>query len=111
MKKKETKEIVKGSYALGLQQASLFNMIPEQVRNAIIEGLTDFSRRIKGFEQGMLMGLESKTSSPIQVARERNGKCLGFDNLYFVGEGSGYTGGIISSAADGVKCAMAMSSI
>ena len=56
------------------------------------------------------MGLENKTSSPLQVARERNGKCEGFDNLYFVGEGSGYTGGIISSAADGVKCAMELSS-
>jgi hypothetical protein len=54
------------------------------------------------------MGLESKTSSPVQVVRERNGKCEGFDNLYFIGEGSGYTGGIISSAADGVKCALGL---
>ncbi len=54
------------------------------------------------------MGLESKTSSPIQVARDREGKCKGFENLYFVGEGSGFAGGIISSAADGVKCAMAL---
>lgn len=108
MQKKETKELGKGSYPLGLQQAPLFNMIPEQVRNAIVEGLADFGRKIKGFEHGILMGLESKTSSPVQVARERNGKCLGFDNLYFVGEGSGYTGGIISSAADGVKCALGL---
>ena len=58
----------------------------------------------------MLMGLESKTSSPIQVSRDREGKCTDFENLYFVGEGSGYAGGIISSAADGVKCAMALCS-
>ena len=56
------------------------------------------------------MGIESKTSSPIQVVREKYGSVEGFDNLYFVGEGSGYAGGIISSAADGVRCALALNS-
>lgn len=78
------------------------------VSQALAEGLKDFSRKLHGFDRGMLMGLESKTSSPIQVSRDREGKCEGFENLYFVGEGSGYAGGIISSAADGVKCAMAL---
>lgn len=59
-----------------------------------------------GFENGIIMGLESKTSSPIQVVREADGKCAGFTNLYVVGEGSGHTGGIISSAADGIRIAM-----
>jgi hypothetical protein len=58
------------------------------------------------FETGNLIGLESKTSSPIQVLREKNGLCTGFENLYFIGEGSGYAGGIISSGADGIKAAM-----
>ena len=98
------------SYSRGVQPAPLYEMVPELVSNAIVEGLGDFSRKIKGFERGVLMGLESKTSSPIQVSREKNGMCTGFDNLYFVGEGSGYAGGIISSAADGVKCAIALSS-
>jgi len=40
------------------------------------------------------------------VEREKNGLCTGFENLYLIGEGSGYAGGIISSAADGVKAAM-----
>jgi hypothetical protein len=89
--------------------APLFNMVPSFVSNALAEGLADFSRKLAGFETGLLMGLESKTSSPIQVAREKDGLCTGFTNLYFVGEGSGYAGGIISSAADGVKCALALS--
>jgi uncharacterized FAD-dependent dehydrogenase len=63
-------------------------------------------RKIKGFETGNLLGLESKTSSPVQVLRQPNGKCEGFENFFMVGEGSGYAGGIISSAADGVKAAM-----
>jgi uncharacterized protein len=107
----ESKELVRSSYSLGLQSAPLFDMVPEFISQALSEGLSDFSRKLKGFEQGQLMGLENKTSSPIQVVREKDGKCLGFDNLYFVGEGSGYAGGIISSAADGVKCALSIAAI
>jgi uncharacterized FAD-dependent dehydrogenase len=110
MKKADSKTLNKTSYPLGLNTAPLYEMIPEFVSTAIAEGLKDFSRKLNGFDQGMLMGLESKTSSPIQVSRERDGQCIGFENLYFVGEGSGYTGGIISSAADGVKCAIALCS-
>jgi uncharacterized FAD-dependent dehydrogenase len=63
---------------------------------------------MRSFETGNLIGLESKTSSPIQVVREKNGLVEGFENLYIIGEGSGYAGGIISSAADGVKAAMGL---
>ncbi len=110
IQKRESRSLSNSSYPLGLQSAPLFNMIPKMVSQAITEGIKDFSRKLRGFDQGLLMGLESKTSSPIQVSRDRLGKCSGFENLYFVGEGSGFAGGIISSAADGVKCAMALSS-
>ena len=106
MKKHKTGDLPKGSYPLGMKPAALFDLVPSMVSSAISEGLRDFSRKIRGFETGILMGLESKTSSPIQVSRERDGRCTGFENLYFAGEGSGYAGGIISSAADGVKCAL-----
>ena len=69
-------------------------------------GLSDFIQKMKGFETGNLLGFESKTSSPIQVIREKNGLVESFDNLYMIGEGSGYAGGIISSAADGVRSAL-----
>jgi len=109
IKKMESKILRESSYSLGLKSAQLYDMIPEFVSKALTEGLKDFSRKLKGFDRGMLMGLESKTSSPLQVIRKSDGRCEGFDNLYFVGEGSGYTGGIISSAADGVKCAITLS--
>jgi hypothetical protein len=81
-------------------------LLPLPVSSSIREGLKDFSRKIKGFETGSIMGLESKTSSPIQAQREKNSRCVGFENLYIVGEGSGCSGGIISSGADGIKAAM-----
>jgi len=52
------------------------------------------------------MGLESKTSSRFRRRGKKNSRCVGFENLYIAGEGSGCSGGIISSAADGIKAAM-----
>ena len=94
------------SYPMGITQAPLWEMLPSEVENALRFGLRDFKRKIKGFDTGNIMGLESKTSAPIQVDRDETGRCIGFDNLFVIGEGSGYAGGIISSAADGVKAAM-----
>jgi len=94
------------SYPLGLKPAPLWELLPPRVSGALREGLKDFSRKIKGFETGMIMGLESKTSSPIQVLRDTGGLCRGFENLYVVGEGSGWAGGIMSSGADGIQAAM-----
>jgi uncharacterized FAD-dependent dehydrogenase len=94
------------SYPLGLISAPLWEMLPEPVVSSITEGLIDFSRKLKGYETGILLGLESKTSSPVQVIRDETCRCEGFENLYMVGEGSGYAGGIISSAADGIRAAI-----
>jgi uncharacterized FAD-dependent dehydrogenase len=104
--RKGPSKIVETSYPLGLKPAALWDLLPFEVGSSIRESLKDFSRKIKGFETGSIMGLESKTSSPIQVMREKNGRCIGFENLYIVGEGSGCSGGIISSGADGIKAAM-----
>ncbi|MFN8206731.1 MAG: hypothetical protein U0T82_04900 [Bacteroidales bacterium] len=103
---KEQKDLAESSYPLGLLPAPLWEMLPEPVIHSLRIGLEDFNRKLKGYDDGILLGLESKTSSPIQVIREENGCCTGFENLFLIGEGSGYAGGIISSAADGVKVAM-----
>ncbi len=94
------------SYPMGIVQAPLWELLPSEISRAMRKGLTDFIRKMKGFEEGNLLGLESKTSAPIQADRDKNGRCSGFKNLYIVGEGSGYAGGIVSSAADGIKAAM-----
>lgn len=96
------------SYPLGLEPAPLWELLPPSVAKSMKDGLKDFSRKITGYEKGILIGLESKTSSPIQAMREPNGLCTGFDNLFIMGEGSGYAGGIISSAADGIRVAMGL---
>ena len=97
---------VETSYPLGIVAAPLWEMLPPVVAKAMKAGLRDFNRKLKGYEEGILLGLESKTSSPIQVIRNEIGLTEGFSNLFIVGEGSGYAGGIMSSAADGLKAAM-----
>ncbi|MBU1864616.1 MAG: FAD-dependent oxidoreductase, partial [Candidatus Omnitrophica bacterium] len=104
--RREASCVVESSYPLGLKPAPLWDLLPAPVSNAIREGLKDFNKKIKGFETGLIMGLESKTSSPIQVVRDERRCCEGFLNLYLVGEGSGYAGGIISSAVDGIKAVL-----
>lgn len=96
------------SYPFGLQPYDLAELFPKTITDSLKMGLKDFCRKMKGFEEGTLMGLESKTSSPIQVLRDEKGKPMGFENVYMVGEGSGFSGGIISSAADGIKTALAI---
>ncbi len=103
---REPHKIPETSYPLGLMPATLWKLLPPSVSASIKQGLADFCRKIKGYEKGNLLGLESKTSSPVQVIREQNGLCTGFANLFMAGEGSGYSGGIVSSAADGIKIAM-----
>ena len=96
----------KSSYPLGLKSAPLWELLPEEVSRSIREGLKVFCRKVKGFETGSIMGLESKTSAPIQVIRDDMRRCAGFTNLFMAGEGSGHAGGIISSGTDGIRAAM-----
>jgi uncharacterized FAD-dependent dehydrogenase len=91
---------------MGLAPAALWNLLPRPISSSIRKGLQEFNRKIRGFKTGIIMGLESKTSAPVRVSRGRDSMLAeGFDNLYVVGEGSGWAGGIVSSAVDGVKAA------
>jgi uncharacterized FAD-dependent dehydrogenase len=108
LKQRSKNNNLDSSFPLGLKPAPLWELLPKPVVQSMQIGLRDFIRKMKGFETGNLLGLESKTSSPIQVIREKNGLVENFENLYMIGEGSGYAGGIISSAADGIRSAMSL---
>lgn len=105
---KITSQAVDTSYPLGLTAAPLWEMLPQQVSESLATGLHTFSRKLKGFETGTILGLESKTSAPLQALRDEHRRCPGFANLYMAGEGAGWSGGIISSGVDGIRTAMAI---
>ncbi len=101
-----SQSIPKNSFPFQVFPYDFKNFLPAEIVFALKEGLQNFARKIRGFETGIILGLESKTSSPVQVIRDEHRRCEGFDNIYIIGEGSGYAGGITSSAVDGVKAAM-----
>ena len=75
-----------------------------EVNQALSEGFINFDHKIKGFiSNGIMIGMESRSSSPIRIPRDENGECISLKGLYPAGEGAGYAGGIISSAVDGIR--------
>jgi len=75
------------------------------INSALHKALVHFNCIYPGFiKEGLVIAPETRTSSPIRILRNKyNLNCIGINNLYAVGEGAGYSGGIISSAADGYR--------
>ncbi len=96
---------VQPSYRLGYKFANLENLFSNKINEALKLGILDMSTKIQGFSNGVLTGVESRTSAPIQVTRSENLNSVNVENLYPCGEGCGYAGGISSAGADGKKVA------
>jgi uncharacterized FAD-dependent dehydrogenase len=102
---------VQPSYTPGVHLTDLATALPEFAITAIREALPAFGRQIKGFDlpDGVLTGVETRTSSPIRIKRNDNDlQSLNTKGLYPTGEGAGYAGGILSAAVDGIKVAEAV---
>jgi uncharacterized FAD-dependent dehydrogenase len=107
---RETSEPARVSYTFGVRPARIDRLLPEVVRNALRSALVRFDRAIPGFAgpDGQLVGLESRSSGPVRMPRDATSRrAHGFANLFPVGEGAGYAGGIMSAALDGVHAARA----
>lgn len=94
------------SYKHGLVSFDPNELFPAFVIDSLRSSIFQFSKKMRHYEEGILLGLESKTSAAVQALRDDKYRAAGFDNLYICGEGSGFSGGITSSAADGIKTAL-----
>lgn len=94
------KPLFKGQYEF----ANIRDIFPDYINDALIEGIENMSKKIPGFNDGdtILSAVESRTSSPIRIDRNENMEC-NIRGIYPIGEGAGYSGGITSSAVDGIK--------
>lgn len=92
----------KGGYLL----SDVRSILPLEVGNSIEEGIMAFGGKIPGFdrEDALLSGVESRTSSPVRILRDKNGMA-NIEGIYPCGEGAGYAGGITSAAMDGIRTA------
>jgi uncharacterized FAD-dependent dehydrogenase len=95
------------SYRPGIRETELDSVLPPFVIDTLREGIADFGRKLKGFitREATLIGIESRTSSPVRILRDDNYESVGLKGLYPAGEGAGYAGGIMSSAVDGIRIA------
>ena len=107
MEGRKSATLPRSSYAPGVHSSRLDELLPMEIASRLREGFRAFGRKCKGFvtDEGLMVGLESRTSSPVRVPRDKETLChVEIANLYPAGEGAGYAGGIVSAAIDGQRC-------
>lgn len=95
------------SYKPGVNSSLISGWFPAILYKRLAAGLQTFGQKAPGFisPQALLLGVETRTSSPLRIPRNAGFVHPEIDGLYPCGEGAGYAGGIISAAMDGEKCA------
>lgn len=98
---------VNSTYKPGVTMTNLRKILPDFVSESLAEAIYEMGRKIKGFdrEDALLTGVETRSSSPVKIVRDENMMST-LKGLFPVGEGSGYAGGIVSAAVDGMKAAI-----
>ena len=102
--RKSSVDLPASSYIPGLLTAPLHELLPSWVYERLKFGIKGFDHKMKGFiqEGAVVVGTESRTSSPVRIPRKtENGMHVGVEGLFPCGEGAGYAGGIVSAAMDG----------
>lgn len=105
---KMSRELLETSYQPGLTSTDLAGVLPDMLATPLKLGLREFEQRIRGYatNEGQLVGVESRTSSPVRIPRDRDSlEHVEIKRLFPCGEGAGYAGGIVSAAMDGERCA------
>lgn len=97
------------SYQPGLNSAPLHSLLPKLIGSRLRKGFESFGQKMKGYytSEANIVGVESRTSSPVCIPRNENLAHPQISNLFPCGEGGGYAGGIVSAAMDGERCAEA----
>ncbi|MFP4522792.1 MAG: NAD(P)/FAD-dependent oxidoreductase [Fibrobacterota bacterium] len=108
LKKKTDGKLLPAPKSTKRQPAPLQTLLPVHYTRALEEALLFFCKKIPGFSEGTLYGPETRTGSVIQFVRSSDHTIPGFSNMYLCGEGAGHSGGITSSAVDGLKTAEAL---
>jgi hypothetical protein len=101
----------KVSYFPGVTPSPLHNWLPKGIGRRLRDGFRLFGHVMNGYltNEAVVLGVESRTSSPVRIPRDpENLQHIRIAGLYPCGEGSGYAGGIVSSAVDGMRAAEAI---
>lgn len=96
------------TYRPGTAKENIRSILPERISENILSGLTDVNKKMGGFfdPDALLTAPETRSSSPVRILRNKESlESVSVGGLYPCGEGAGYAGGIMSAAADGIRCA------
>jgi len=107
-----SQDLPESSYHPGLVSVPLHDKLPKRIRTRLQEAFKLIDKKAFGYltNEAVIVGVESRTSSPIRIPRnEDTCEHVKIRGLYPCGEGAGYAGGIVSSAMDGERCAEAFS--
>ncbi|MCF8713701.1 FAD-dependent oxidoreductase [Joostella atrarenae] len=98
------------SYQPGLKSAPLHSLLPKLIGSRLRKGFAAFGDKMHGYytNEANIVGVESRTSSPVNIPRKEDLEHPQIEGLFPCGEGGGYAGGIISAAMDGERCAEAV---
>lgn len=99
-------DIFNPTYPRGVELRNLAEILPNYIVKDMREGIKTFDNKLRGFNGGILIGVETRSSSPLRILRDSETHESNILNLYPCGEGAGYAGGITSSAVDGIKTAL-----
>ena len=104
-----SEDLPETSYRPGVVSAPLYELLPECVATRLQKAFPLINNKMRGYytEDALLLGVESRTSSPVRIVRGEDYQCPQVQGLFPCGEGAGYSGGIVSSAIDGINCAIA----
>ena len=101
----------KVSYFPGITSSPLHSWLPKSIGRRLRDGFRLFGQIMNGYltNDAVVLGVESRTSSPVRIPRDPEKlHHIHISGLYPCGEGSGYAGGIVSSAVDGMRAAEAI---
>ena len=102
---KSKKLLLKPEFKGGYTLSNINEILPKNICEDIIEAIEYFNKKIKGFnnDDSIISAVESRTSSPVRILRNDKYQ-TNIKGIYPIGEGSGYAGGITTSAMDGIRC-------
>ena len=101
--------LFESTYPLGTVPYDFNTFFHDNDLKIMKEAFLDFDRKIQGFiDKGIIVGPETRSSSPIRINRDESYQSVNTKNLYPMGEGAGYGGGIMSCALDGIRIANAI---
>lgn len=114
LENRPSRDLPASSYTPGLVSSNLNTWLPPHIKDRLAQGFKNINKNMKGFicDDALMIAIETRTSTPVRIVRDKETmECVALRGLFPAGEGSGYSGGIVSSAMDGENVCLIINNI